>query len=81
MKTTIDGVRAPILLTDYLLRSVALPAGRHTIELRYTAPAARAGAAISICTLLLLCALAFVARRRIRAQRLDARARAVNMSV
>ena len=68
---TLDGRPAPILLTDYLLRGVALPAGRHTVEMSYTAPAARAGAAISACTLLLLCGLAFVARRQRRLARVQ----------
>jgi hypothetical protein len=63
-EATIDGARAPILLTDYLLRGVALPAGQHTVEMRYTAPAARVGAIISVATLLLLCVLAIIARRK-----------------
>ena len=62
-EATVDGGRAPILLTDYLLRGVALPAGQHQVEMRYTAPAARTGALISVCTLLLLFGLAFSARR------------------
>jgi Bacterial membrane protein YfhO len=60
----VDGQGAPILLTDYLLRGVALPAGRHTVELRYTAPAARTGAIISAFTLSLLVALTIYAWRR-----------------
>ena len=59
----VDGQDAPILLADYLLRGVALPAGKHTVEMRYAAPAARTGAIISVCTLLLLCGL-FVYQRR-----------------
>ena len=60
---TIDGQPAQILLTDYLLRGFALPAGKHAIEMRYRAPAARNGAIISGLTLLLLCGL-FVYERR-----------------
>jgi hypothetical protein len=43
---------------------VALAAGQHKVEMRYTAPAARTGAIISGCTLLLLCALFIYGRRR-----------------
>ncbi|MFL6211179.1 MAG: hypothetical protein ACJ74W_20185 [Pyrinomonadaceae bacterium] len=61
---TVDGQPARILLTDYLLRGVALPPGRHRVEMRYTAPAARGGAIISACTLLLLGGLFVYSRRR-----------------
>ncbi len=64
-KATVDEQPARILLTDYLLRGVALPAGAHRVEMRYTAPAARNGAIISALTLLLLGAL-FVYERRAR---------------
>jgi len=60
---TVDGQPAQMSVADYLLRGVALPAGRHTVEMRYTAPAARTGAIISGCTLLLLCALFIYGRR------------------
>jgi hypothetical protein len=59
---TIDAQPAPIMPTDYLLRGVALPAGKHRVEMHYTAPGARTGAIISVCTLLLLGALAGYAR-------------------
>ena len=62
-EATIDGRRAPILLTDYLLRGIALPAGRHTIEMRYVAHAARTGAYISVLTLCVIAGLAIYARR------------------
>ncbi len=61
---TVDGQTTSILLTDYLLRGVALPAGQHKIEMRYTAPAARNGAFISAFTLLLLCGLFVYTRRQ-----------------
>jgi hypothetical protein len=60
---TIDGQDAPIHATDFLLRGVALTAGAHRIEMRYAAPAARNGAALSLLTLLALGALAFIERR------------------
>jgi hypothetical protein len=62
-EATVDGQRTRILLTDYLLRGVALPAGHHRIEMRYRAPAARNGAVISACTLLVLAGLTILAQR------------------
>jgi Bacterial membrane protein YfhO len=60
---TVDGRAARIDVADYLLRGVALPAGRHRVEMRYVAPAARVGAAISLLTLLALGGLGFYAAR------------------
>ncbi len=60
----VDGRPTPILLTDYLLRGMALPAGQHKVEMRYTAPAARNGALISVLTLGLIAGLAVYARRK-----------------
>jgi hypothetical protein len=53
-EATIDGQPAEILTADYLLRSVILPEGKHRVEMRYTAPAARRGAIISALTLFAL---------------------------
>jgi hypothetical protein len=64
---TVDGQAARIDIADYLLRGMALPAGRHTIEMRYTAPAARTGAIIStltLCVIVGLCVYAWRARVR-----------------
>ncbi len=68
-EATVDGQRAQINVTDFLLRGVALAAGQHQVEMRYTAPAARNGALISAFTLLLLCGLASFTRRLKRAAR------------
>lgn len=57
-EATVDGASVPIHTTNYLLRGVVLPAGSHRVEMRYTAPAARTGAIISVLTLLLLAGLA-----------------------
>ncbi|HEX8457231.1 MAG TPA: YfhO family protein, partial [Pyrinomonadaceae bacterium] len=59
---TVDGAAAQVYATDYLLRGVHVPAGTHRVEMRYTAPAARNGAFISICSLLVLCGLLIYAR-------------------
>ncbi|MFL6211183.1 MAG: hypothetical protein ACJ74W_20205 [Pyrinomonadaceae bacterium] len=61
---TVDERPSQIYLTDYLLRGVALPAGQHRVELRYTAPAARNGALISALSLLTLLGLALYSFRR-----------------
>jgi len=53
-EATIDGRPAEILTADYLLRGVIVPEGRHRVEMRYTAPAARHGAIITTFTLLAL---------------------------
>ncbi len=60
---TVDGVAQPIFATNFLLRSVHVPQGAHRVEMKYAAPAARAGAWISLSTLLLLVALALPGRR------------------
>lgn len=62
-EATVDEQPAKILLTDYLLRGVALPAGQHRVEMRYRAPAARNGAVISGLALLSLLAIGIYARR------------------
>lgn len=60
----LDGVKTSIHQTDFLLRGVAVPAGKHTIEMSYRAPQARNGAILS---LLSLCVIGWVwlrAKRR-----------------
>jgi hypothetical protein len=54
----IDGKEEPIFQTDYLLRGMALPAGKHTIEMMYTAPAFWKGVYVSLLTLSILTSLA-----------------------
>ncbi|HVG31162.1 MAG TPA: YfhO family protein, partial [Pyrinomonadaceae bacterium] len=63
-EASVDGARARIDLADYLLRAVAVPGGRHRVEMRYRAPAARAGAIISALTVALLTGLSVWSRRR-----------------
>lgn len=60
----VDGRPTPINLVDFLLRGVALPSGHHIVEMRYTAPAARNGALIGLCSVVLMCGLAIYDRRR-----------------
>lgn len=65
---TVDGDPAPIVRADHALAAVPVPAGRHRVELVYTAPGLRAGAVLSASSLLaatgLLVAPALVRRRR-----------------
>jgi hypothetical protein len=63
-EATLDGQRIQIHVADYLLRGVALPAGQHIVEMRYTAPAARTGTIISTLTLSILVILGFYSWRR-----------------
>ncbi|MGE0883450.1 MAG: YfhO family protein [Blastocatellales bacterium] len=56
-EATVDGEQATVYAADYLLRGVILPAGNHKVEMRYTAPAARSGAMISILSLILIAGL------------------------
>jgi len=65
-EATVDGKPVQIHLTNFLFRSVAVPPGRHRVEMRYTAPAARVGAIISALTLLFLATLAWRAWRQAR---------------
>ncbi|MCA1613304.1 MAG: YfhO family protein [Acidobacteria bacterium] len=62
-EATVDGTPAKLFVTDYLLRGVHVPAGRHRVGMRYAAPAARHGALLSLATILLLAGLAFRTRR------------------
>jgi hypothetical protein len=67
-KATVDGVKAPIYQTDYLLRGVILPAGAHRVEMSYAPWTARIGAGITTGTLALILALAGYAQRARRRQ-------------
>jgi len=47
-RAEIDGQPAPVLVANHALRAVSLPAGEHTVRLRYAPPALRWGIAISL---------------------------------
>jgi hypothetical protein len=53
----VDGQRVPLHAADGALRAVPVPAGTHTVELRYESTTLRLGLAISLLTYLLLTAL------------------------
>jgi len=52
----VDGRRTEILKADYLLRAVAVPAGRHEVVFRYESPAVRRGLLVSLLSLLVVLA-------------------------
>ena len=60
---TVDGQPTEIMLANFLLRGIELPAGKHMINMKYVAPAARNGAMISIVTVIVLISLVFVSYR------------------
>jgi hypothetical protein len=75
---TVDGRPAEILKADYLLRAVAVPAGRHRVEFRFASPAMRRGLLLSgaclLVTLGLLVAGWLLGRRARAAARAEAQA-------
>ncbi|NOT61585.1 MAG: YfhO family protein, partial [Acidobacteria bacterium] len=62
-RATLDGAATRIYATDYLLRGVIVPAGKHRIVMRYVAPAAQRGALLAGVTLLMFLAVIIYARR------------------
>ncbi len=70
----LDGERVAVLPTHHVLRGVPVPAGEHTVEMRYEPLALRAGIPISVitaATMLIACVVAGGAR--LRSQRILAR--------
>ena len=64
-RATVDGAPAPIFRTDYALRGVKVPAGRHVVRFEFSPQSFYYGAAISAFSLLVLAGfLAFPALRR-----------------
>jgi len=63
-RVTVDGKPAPLLRADYALHGVALPAGRHTVELTYRSRPAAVGLLLSAVGILGLLAFAAIGRKR-----------------
>jgi uncharacterized membrane protein YfhO len=55
---TLDGNPTPLLVANGFIRAVEVPAGHHTVELRFQTPGLRAGALCSLFSCLLLVLLA-----------------------
>jgi uncharacterized membrane protein YfhO len=62
----IDGRPVPLYVADHVLRAVPVPAGEHTVELRYESSSLRIGLAISVISYLALIALAVAGTQRRR---------------
>ena len=67
-RLTIDGKTAPIYRANRMMRSAAVPAGKHALVYTYEPGSFRVGGIISIGALLVLVALAWSCRRERPAQ-------------
>ncbi len=63
-RASIDGARVPLLLTDYTLRGVFVPAGTHTVAFTYRPWIIWLGAAITLVCACVIGALALLRRPR-----------------
>lgn len=61
-RATVDGDPAEVLPTDYVAQGIAVPAGTHTVELRYDDPSLRVGLRLSLLSLAGLLLLAYSQR-------------------
>lgn len=60
----LDGERIPLLQADYAFRAVRVPAGKHTVEFRYTPLSFWGGLILSVAALLVLIAFGIHSRFR-----------------
>jgi membrane protein YfhO len=65
-KAYVDGRPVPLYVADHVLRAVPVPAGEHTVEMRYESWSLRVGLAVSLISYLVLIALAVAGARRRR---------------
>jgi uncharacterized membrane protein YfhO len=63
-KAYVDGRPVPIYVADHVLRAVPVPAGEHTVELRYESWSLRVGLVVSLISYLVFIALAVAGTRR-----------------
>ncbi len=56
-QATLGNQQTKVLRADYLLRGIAVPAGNHTVHLRYRSPIYLWGLGISLCSLVMYCGL------------------------
>lgn len=71
-EATVDGDAVPVVRTDGLVLGIPVPAGEHTVRLRFVPPGLRAGAAISLLSLLALVGAAPLHRRLVARRRAPA---------
>jgi uncharacterized membrane protein YfhO len=65
-RATIDGQETKLYRADYAIRGVALTPGQHLVSFLYRPKAFYLGAVVSLCSLIMLVALAFWWRPRDR---------------
>jgi hypothetical protein len=65
-RALVDGKATPVLRANAVFRAVAVPAGRHVVEMRYRPPAVAAGLALTVVTLLASAGTLLLLRRRRR---------------
>ena len=65
-KAYVDGEPVPLYVADHALRAVPVPAGEHSVELRYESWTLQAGLAVSLTAYLALAVLVISAVRRLR---------------
>lgn len=53
-KAYVDGKETPVIKTDYILRGVVVPAGKHTVEFKYVSSAFETGKTIALISNLLV---------------------------
>ncbi|MDQ4127019.1 MAG: YfhO family protein, partial [Actinomycetota bacterium] len=63
-KAYVDGRPVPLYAADHVLRAIPVPAGEHTVELRYESWSLRVGILVSLIAYLALIALAVAEARR-----------------
>jgi hypothetical protein len=66
-EATVDGARARVFQTDYVLRGVAVPAGRSRVRFEFRPPGLQLGAGLSAASLALVAACSFALARKARA--------------
>lgn len=64
---TIDGAETPIYKVQLCMQAIAVPAGKHTIEVKYFPPGLKLGCGISLLGLLLLLLVFYLDNKRTRA--------------
>lgn len=62
-KATVDGEEKPVLRTNYIFRSVHLPAGEHKVEFHYDSPWISLGLKVSLASMAALALVAFAFAR------------------
>jgi len=65
-RATVDGAPAPVFETDYVLRGVCIPPGRHQVVFSFSPSSLRTGAWVSLASLLIVAGAGFTLLHRHR---------------